>query len=99
MGFLSKITRLQKNRQFEYTPRYYDAKGKPNPYKMEPKFDQFRTTLGGSRGLKNKINRALEDSKRQGDRNLKIRMAVILAVLIFLVLYVLDFDLSIFFGN
>jgi hypothetical protein len=99
MGLLSKITRLRKNRQFEYNPRYYDAKGKSNPYKIEPKFDQFRTTLGASRGLKSKINRAIEDSKREGDRNLKIRMAVILAVLIFVVLYILDFDLSIFFGN
>ncbi len=99
MGLLSKITRLRKNRQFEYNPRYYDGRGKANPYKIEPKFDQFRTTLGGSRGLKSKINRAIEDSKREGDRNLKIRMAVILAVLIFIVLFILDFDLSIFFGN
>lgn len=99
MGMLSKITRLRKNRQFEYNPRYYDGKGKSSPYKIEPKFDQFRTTLGGSRGLKTKINRAIEDSKREGDRNLKIRMVLILAVLILIVLYILDFDLSIFFGN
>ncbi|SNR67929.1 hypothetical protein SAMN04488009_3148 [Maribacter sedimenticola] len=98
MGMLSKITRLRKNRQFEYNPRYYDNKDKANPYKIEPKFDQFRSTLHTSRGLKNKINSALEDTKRKGDRNIKIRMAVILAVLILIFLYIIDFELSIFFS-
>ncbi|MDO1514239.1 riboflavin synthase subunit beta [Maribacter confluentis] len=98
MGMLSKITRLRKNRQFEYNPRYYDNKDKANPYKIEPKFDQFRSTLQTSRGLKNKINSALEDTKRKGDRNIKIRMAVILAVLILIFLYIIDFELSIFFS-
>ncbi|WP_405381659.1 riboflavin synthase subunit beta [Maribacter sp. LLG6340-A2] len=98
MGMLSKITRLRKNRQFEYNPRYYDNKDKANPYKIEPKFDQFRSTLHTSRGLKNKINSALEDTKRKGDRNIKIRMVVIIAVLIFIFLYIIDFELSIFFS-
>ncbi|MFS4469343.1 riboflavin synthase subunit beta [Maribacter sp. 2210JD10-5] len=96
---LSKITRLRKNRQYEYSPRYYDDKGKGNPYKMEPKLDKFRSTLTNQRGLKNKFNNAFEDAKREGDRNLKMRMVIIIAVLLFIVLYILDFDLSIFFGN
>lgn len=99
MGMLSKITRLRKNRTFEYNPRYYDDKGKGNPYKIEPKFDQFRSTLNPSRGLKSKINNAFEDTKRQGDRNIKIRMAIILAILILVFLYIIDFDLSIFYTS
>lgn len=99
MGMLSKITRLRKNRKFEYNPRFYDNKDKPNPYKIEPKFDQFRSTLHQSRGLKSKINNALADAKRKGDRNIKIRMAVILAILILAFLYIIDFDLSIFFTS
>ena len=99
MGMLSKITRLRKNRQFEYNPRYYDGKGKGNPYKIEPKFDQFRSTLNTSRGLKRKINNALDDAKRKGDRNLKIRMIIILTVLVLIFLYIIDFDLSIFFTS
>lgn len=98
MGFLSKITRLRKNRQFDYQPRYFDDNGKGNPYKIETKFDQFRSTTSNQRGLKNKISNALSDTKRQGDRNIKIRMAVILAVLILVFLYIIDFDLSIFFS-
>jgi len=98
MGMLSKITRLRKNRQFEYNPRFYDNKDKANPYKIEPKFDQFRSTLQTSRGLKNKINRALDDRNRKGDRNIKIRMAVILTILVIIFLFIIDFDLSIFFS-
>lgn len=98
MGFLSKITRLRKNRRFEYNPRFYDDKGKGSPYRIEPKFDQFRSTLHNQRGLKNKISNVLEDSRREGDRNVKIRFVVILFVLILICLYIIDFDLSIFFS-
>ncbi len=98
MGMLSKITRLRKNRQYDYNPRYYDDKGKGNPYKLEPKFDQYRSTLDNQRGLKNKINNVVEDTHREGDRNLKIRMAVIILVLVLIFLIIIDFDLSIFFS-
>lgn len=98
MGMLSKITRLRKNRQFEYNPRFYDDKGKGNPYKIEPKFDQFRSTVQNQRGLKNKISNALEDTRRQGDRNVKIRFAIIFVVLVLIFLFIIDFDLSIFFS-
>lgn len=98
MGFLSKITRLRKNRQFDYQPRYFDDKGKGNPYKIETKFDKFRSTASNQRGLKNKISNALNDTKRQGDRNIKIRMTIIIAILILCFLYIIDFDLSIFFS-
>jgi ABC-type multidrug transport system fused ATPase/permease subunit len=97
MGMLSKITRLRRNRRYDYSPRYFDDKGKGNPYKLEPKFDKFRSTLSNQRGLKNKITNAVEDTRRAGDRSLKIRMAIILAVLVFIFLYIIDFDLTIFF--
>ncbi|CAM3340071.1 riboflavin synthase subunit beta [Zobellia roscoffensis] len=96
MGMLSKFTRLKRSKKFEYNPRYYDDKGKGSPFKIEPKFDQYRTTLNPSRGLKNKFGSAMSDVKRQGDTNLKIRMAIILAILVLIVLFIIDFDLSIF---
>nr|WP_273566513.1 riboflavin synthase subunit beta [Maribacter sp. Hal144] len=99
MGMLSKFTRLRGNKKYNYTPRYFDDKGKGNPYKLEHKFDEFRTTVDAPRGLKGKFGNAMSDMRREGDRNLKIRMLIILAVLILIVLYVLDFDLSIFFSK
>ncbi|MDO6518351.1 hypothetical protein SAMN05421766_102421 [Zobellia uliginosa] len=99
MGMLSKFTRLKRNKKFGYAPRYFDDKGKGNPFKIEPKFDQYRSTLNAPRGLKGKFGNAMADMRRQGDNNLKIRMAIILAILVLIVLFIIDFDLSIFFPN
>ncbi|MDT7829974.1 riboflavin synthase subunit beta [Pricia sp. S334] len=94
---LSKFTRLKRSKKFEYQPRYFDDKGKGNPYKMEPKFDKYRSTVNAPRGLKGKFGNAMSDMRQKGDRNLKKRMAIIIAVLVLIVLYIFDFDLSIFF--
>ncbi|MBD0849927.1 riboflavin synthase subunit beta [Maribacter arenosus] len=99
MGILRKITRIGKNRKFDYKPRFYDDKGKGNPFKIEPKFDKYRTTVNTPRGIKGKLNSAIDDIKREGDRNLKIRMTVIIAVLVLIFLYIIDFDISIFFNQ
>ena len=99
MGILRKITRIGKNRKFEYKPRFYDDKGKGNPYKIEPKFDKFRSTVNTPRGIKGKLNTAIDDIKTEGDRNLKIRMTVIIAILVLIFLYIIDFYLSIFFTS
>ncbi|SDL42072.1 riboflavin synthase subunit beta [Kriegella aquimaris] len=97
MGMFSKFTKLRKNKSFNYSPRYYDDKGEGSPYKLEHRFDKFRSTAHTTRGLKNKINNAVDDMKVVGDRNLKIRMLVIIAVLVLIFLYIIDFELSIFF--
>lgn len=97
MGMLSKIIRLRKNTKFNYNPRYYNDKGKGNPFKLEHKFDEFRSTVDTPRGIKGKFGSAMEDMRKSGDRNLKIRMAIIISILILIFLYIIDFDLSIFF--
>jgi hypothetical protein len=94
MGFFGK-----RNRDYDYQPRYYKSDKEGNPFKMEYKFDQFRTTAGSNRGFKAKFNNIAADAKREGDRNMKLRMAIIIAILVFIFLYIIDFDLSIFFGS
>ena len=96
MGMLDRITRLKKNRSFDYSPRYYKNEGEGSPFKFEHKFDKFRSTVDSPRGLKSKLGNAMADARREGDRNLKIRFLVILGILLFLFLYIIDFDLSIF---
>lgn len=99
MGFMSKFTKLRRNREFDYQPRYYKSDKEGNPFKIEYKFDQFRSTVGSNRGLKNKFNKVLADSKRQGDRNMRLRMLIIISILVLIFLYIIDFDLSIFFSS
>lgn len=99
MGMLSKFTRLKRSKKFDYSPRYFDDEGKGSPFKMEPKFDKYRSTVNSPRGLKGKFGNAMSDTRQKGDRNLKLRMVLIIAVLSLVVLYIFDFDLSIFFSK
>ncbi len=96
MGFIGKFTKLRKNKEFNYSPRFYDDKGEGSPYKIEHKLDRYRSTAHTTRGLKGKINNVLDDVKNKADRNLKIRLGIIIAILVFIFLYIIDFDLSIF---
>ena len=88
--------KLRKNRSFEYSPRYY--KGEGNPFKIEHKLDKFRSTVHTNRGLKNKFSSAVDDLKNDGDKNMKLRFLVIVAILVLLFLVIIDFDLSIFWN-
>ncbi len=99
MGVFDKFTKLQKNKKFDYAPRYYKNESDGSPYKFEQKFDKFRTTVGSTRGLKKKLGNAMADIRREGDRSHKIRFLVILSLLLFIFLYIIDFDLSIFYSK
>ena len=90
MGFLRK----RENKKFEYKPRYY--KGEGNPYKINHKFDQYRTTVGGNTGLKEKFRSAFEELKSSENKGSNKTILIIIAILVFIFLYILDFDLSIF---
>jgi hypothetical protein len=92
MGFLTR----RKNKKFEYQPRYYKEEG--NPYQIEHKFDQYRSTVGKDKSLKGKFKTAFGELKNsKGGVNKTILL--IIAVLVLYFLYIIDFDLSIFKGS
>ncbi|MFD1163756.1 MULTISPECIES: riboflavin synthase subunit beta [Hwangdonia] len=91
------LLKLRKNKKYNYTPRYYDDKGEGNPYEIKHKFDEYRTTVGSNSGLKTKFNNALEDYKKP-DRAANRRILIIVAILVLVFLFIIDFDLSIFFS-
>jgi len=93
MGFLSK----RKNKKFSYTPRFY--KGEGSPFEIKHKFDEHRTTVGENKNIKDKFNNAIDELKSNPDRSANRRIIIIVAVLIFLFLAFIGFDLSIFFSN
>lgn len=106
MGFIKR-----KVKKFDYQPRYY--KGKGNPYEISHKFDQFRTSVGGNKGIKNKLNNALNDLKgakntleiddevyEVEDKSNSSKMVLyIIMVLVLIFLFIIDFDLSIFLNQ
>ena len=108
MGFFKR-----KNKKFEYKPRYY--KGDGNPYEIKHKLDQFRSTTGKNKSLKGKIVKAIDEFNKKetsieygdevyeladdskGTSNKIILYIIILLVLAFL--FIIDFDLSIFYNQ
>ncbi|WP_452223161.1 riboflavin synthase subunit beta [Lacinutrix chionoecetis] len=93
MGFI----KLKQNKRYNYKPRYY--KGEGSPFTMKGKFDDERTTLEASGGLKQRFVRAVDEYKNKPDRAVNKRVWIIVAVLIFIFLFIIDFDLTIFFSK
>ncbi|WP_158837937.1 riboflavin synthase subunit beta [Polaribacter sp. L3A8] len=91
MGFLKRT-----HNKFDYQPRYY--KGEGNPYKIEHKLDQFRKTAGKNKGIKGKFGDAIDDLKNS-DKGVNKTLFIIIAILVLVFLYIIDFDLSIFKRN
>ncbi len=91
MGFLKRT-----HKQFDYKPRYY--KGEGNPYKIEHKLDKFRKTAGKNKGFKAKFSDAIDDLKNP-DKSVNKTLLIIITILVFIFLYIIDFDLSIFKRN
>ncbi len=92
------ILKTRKNKRYNYTPRYY--KGEGNPYEIKHKFDDFRVTAGDNKGLKNKLNNAIDDYRYNQDTSGANRRIIwIIAALVLVFLYIIDFDLSIFFQD
>lgn len=85
----------RKNRRFNYTPRYYRGKQSANPYAFGSAFEQYRDTPNAN-DFGAQWRDARDMSRNRRNRNISPRLLVIIAVLLLLALYVLDFDLSIF---
>ncbi len=94
MGLIGK----RKNKKYSYKPRHYAFDGEGSPFTMGHKFDEFRTTVGDNKGLKGKFKTAWADLRQSSDRNANRRLIVIIAILVLLFLFIIEFDLSIFYA-
>jgi len=92
MAFIKKRT----NKKFDYKPRFYENEGEGSPFAMKHKFQESRNTVNPPTGIKEKINAAYNDSKTKPENSVKKRLLMIIAVLVLIFLYIIDFDLSIF---
>lgn len=93
---ISFLKRTKPNNRYNYTPRYYKGKDEDtNPYEFGTKFDKFADTYN-----KNDFGAHWRDA-RKGHRNrgnvqFNRTFLLILAILILVFLWMIDFDLSIF---
>lgn len=91
------VFKTRKNKKFSYAPRYWE--GEENPFQIEQRFDKYRSTVGQNKNLKQKMNAAWDDlqSNSESDQGTNKRVILIAAILIFIFLYFINFDISIFF--
>lgn len=93
------ILKQRKNKKFNYTPRYFDDKGEGNPFEIKHKFDAFRKTIGGNTSIKTKFVNAFDELKNNQDKKANRLILIIVAVLVFIFLAIIEFDLSVFFSK
>lgn len=91
----SSLFKLNRNRRYNYTPRYYDGKEIQNPYDFDSKFSKYRDTYNVNDFGKQWEEVRLEKRNRQ-NRSFSPLLLLIIAVLTLVFLYIIDFDLSIF---
>jgi len=91
------IFKNRKNKRFNYKPHYYKKDGEGSPFELKHKFDTYRKTVDAPKGIKKKLSVALSELKEHTDKQVNKRLLIIIAVLVFLFLYSIDFELSIFF--
>lgn len=89
------IFKTRKNKKFSYSPRYWDDNGGGSPYRIENRFDKYRS-VGKSNNFKDKFITAWEELRHDSDRKVNRRVMWIFLILIFIFLFLIDFDLSIF---
>lgn len=89
------LFKLKKNRRYNYTPRYYSGKNAGNPYDFDSKFSKYRDTYNQN-DFGQQWQEARMRMRNRGNRSISSRLLMIIALLVLIFLYVIDFDLSIF---
>ena len=91
----STLFKLKKNRRYNYTPRYYKGKEEGNLYEFDSKFAKYRDTYN-SNDFGHQWKEARFQMRTRTNRSISFRLLFIILVLVFVCLYILDFDISIF---
>ncbi|HSP41114.1 MAG TPA: hypothetical protein VLN46_06750, partial [Gillisia sp.] len=87
--------KLRRNSRYNYTPRYYKGKDSGNIYAFDSKFHKYKNTTN-SNDFGAQWADARSSSRNRGNREINFRVVIIILALILVVLWILDFDLSIF---
>lgn len=85
----------KQNKRYNYTPRYYNGKEKGNPYDFGTKIEKARDSYNEI-DFGNHWRDARKSGRTRSNRGLNRTILLIIAILVFLFLWLIDFDLSIF---
>ena len=89
-----RLFQLQKNKRFNYTPRYYEGKEESNAFEMGSRIRRDRETVSNHFTEQWRSIRSESRNKKKAGANKTFW--IVFAILLLIALYFLDFDLSIF---
>jgi hypothetical protein len=90
-----KLFKLERNKRFYYKPRFYKGADEGNIYQMQSKFD-IKNRQDNYNDYKAQWTKARLESRTRDNTSINYRVIIIIAILVLIALYILDFDLSIF---
>ena len=89
------IKKLKSNDRFNYTPRYYNGKADVQEEKHQTKFDAYADAYN-SNDFSGNWREARNSQRNSNNTEINATILIIVACLILLFLWIIDFDLSIF---
>ena len=93
--FKANLFKLSRNKRYNYTPRYYQGKTIENLYDFDSKFNKYRETYNEN-DLGKQWQDARLENRNRSNRTLNPTLLIVIAILTFMFLFIIDFDLSIF---
>lgn len=85
----------KRNNRYNYTPRYYKGKDTGSVHSFGSVFNKYRETSNAN-DFGSQWADARARSRHRGNRGINKTVLLIIAVLVLLFLWIIDFDLSIF---
>lgn len=89
------IKKLKTNNRFNYTPRYYKGKDDVDEAKYNTKLDAYSESYNKN-DFGSHWQEARKSSRTRNNTEFNSTILIIVAVLVFIFLWIIDFDLSIF---
>lgn len=90
-----RFFKLDKNKRYNYTPRFYQGKDLGNPYDFEERLRKDRQTPANTVGAQ--WSEVRKQSRNRNNNQVNKTLVITFLILLLIALYLLDFDLSIFF--
>ena len=86
---------LPRNKRFNYTPRYYKGKEETKTQDYSTRFDAYADVYNKN-DVAGQWHETRMSSRSRKNSGFNATIYIIIAILVFISLYILDFDLSIF---
>ncbi|MEW4924969.1 hypothetical protein [Algibacter sp. 2305UL17-15] len=91
------IKRLPRNKRYNYTPRHYKGKEHTNELNYPTKFDAYSETLNKA-DFSGQWHEMRAKSRNRDNSGFNRTILILIGFFVLVFLYIIDFDLSIFFS-